>query len=222
MNETEILNPLKSAEVVTMPKDEALEKFKEYRLGYKRSRRTLDKMMAQTYKALSEGQGVINVAVAVKQAGVHPETWLPKLAIMRADQRGVWFKRTSNGGAAFVHARNGNWNQIKLLKKLQAERLQFVYPEGTLPPWDKAINERPATYWHDHEAPLPVIPPLLRPQDALSHYCILWEVEKWEPREPPVDPMLLRHIGTTGLYAVVAHWDLTDVERMVLGGLLGR
>lgn len=215
------LGILDSADVFTMPKEEALEKFKEYRLGYKRSRRMLDKMMSQTYKALSEGQGIINVGAAIKQAGVHEATWLPKLAIMRADQRSVFFKRQNSGGAAFI-SEIDRFRSFRLLKKLQHERLQFVLPAQTLPPWDSAQGTQPTNYWNTHEAPLPVVPPLLRPQDALSNYCILWEVEKWEAREPPVDPMLLKPIGQTGLYVVVAHWDLTPVERMVLGSLLGQ
>lgn len=36
-------------------------------------------------------------------------------------------------------------------------------------------------------------------------------------KEAPVDPALLKHIGGD-LYAVVATWDLTDLERAVLDG----
>lgn len=44
---------------------------------------------------------------------------------------------------------------------------------------------------------------------------ILWEAE-WQA-VPPKDPALLRHLGGD-LYAVVAVWDLTELERAVLGG----
>jgi hypothetical protein len=32
--------------------------------------------------------------------------------------------------------------------------------------------------------------------------------------------MLLKPLGHSDLYAVVAHWDLTEIERMVLGAML--
>jgi hypothetical protein len=41
---------------------------------------------------------------------------------------------------------------------------------------------------------------------------ILWEAE-WQ--HVPSDPLLLRHI-TGPLYAVLASWDLTELERAVL------
>jgi hypothetical protein len=50
-------------------------------------------------------------------------------------------------------------------------------------------------------------------------------VEKWEslpkPQRPPGDPMLLKPLAQTGLYAVMAHWNLTDIEKMVLGAMYG-
>jgi hypothetical protein len=43
---------------------------------------------------------------------------------------------------------------------------------------------------------------------------VLWEVEEWK-RIPPVDPALIRHVRGD-LWAVLATWDLTDLERYVL------
>lgn len=48
----------------------------------------------------------------------------------------------------------------------------------------------------------------------MNKYHILWEAE-WSPI-PPRDPMLLRRIGKADLWVVVAHWDLTEVERAAL------
>lgn len=48
----------------------------------------------------------------------------------------------------------------------------------------------------------------------MAKYHILWEAE-WAPI-PPRDPMLLRRIGEADLWVVVAHWDLTEVERAAL------
>jgi hypothetical protein len=74
-------------------------------------------------------------------------------------------------------------------------------------------DERPrwtATF----RAIVPTVPPLLRPRHKLSGYTILWEAD-WT-NEAPVDPALLKHLGGD-LYAVVAVWDLTELERAVLG-----
>src|SRR5207253_8584714 len=65
-----------------------------------------------------------------------------------------------------------------------------------------------------HKAMVPIIPPHLRPADALSNYYILSEAH-WSP-EPPRDPFLLKRIDGF-LFAVLAAWDLTEIERAVLG-----
>ena len=71
-----------------------------------------------------------------------------------------------------------------------------------------------AVSWPYVEAPLPGIPLHLRPKRGLENYHILWEAE-WE-RRPPGDPMLLRRIGKSDAWLVVAAWDITPVEQAVL------
>jgi hypothetical protein len=67
-------------------------------------------------------------------------------------------------------------------------------------------------------AMVPMVPPdILPPRGAdLAKHFILWEVESWD-FSPPIDPILLRPIGGE-LYAVVAQWDLTEVERSIIAG----
>jgi hypothetical protein len=62
---------------------------------------------------------------------------------------------------------------------------------------------------------VPPVPPGLQPKFGLGNYHILWEAE-WE-MVAPKDPALLKHIGGD-LYAVLATWDLTEIERTVLAG----
>jgi hypothetical protein len=68
-------------------------------------------------------------------------------------------------------------------------------------------------------AMVPMVPPDVikdgRGCDLAKHF-VLWEVESWAAA-PPVDPMLLKPIGGD-LYAVVAQWDLTELERAILRG----
>lgn len=58
-------------------------------------------------------------------------------------------------------------------------------------------------------------PPLnLRPKRGLANYHVLWEAE-WT-RIVPHDPLLLRRIGRSDMWVVVAAWELTPVERAAL------
>jgi hypothetical protein len=65
-------------------------------------------------------------------------------------------------------------------------------------------------------APVPFMPPSVRPKRWLSTYHILFEVERWNTY--PADPFLLKHI-TGWLFVVHAEWDLTELERQLLSGL---
>lgn len=69
---------------------------------------------------------------------------------------------------------------------------------------------------------VPIVPPKHRPAAAstLSSYLVLWEVDEWtwvQVPPPPGDPALLRHVGGD-IYAVLATWDLTPLEQLVLTG----
>lgn len=216
-----------AAEVVTLNKEDALEKFNEYKSALRVSRSQHDRMMKAVYGALSEGLGVINPRAAILKAGVEPTNFHPRLAISRADRATVYFNRQhwddrayfSSSERFFLRAPN---------KSAQAKRDQFVFETGQLPRSNdlnrKSWNE--TLYDQIVKATVPIIPPEHRPHEAtLSGYSILWEVEKWEalprPRRAPGDPMLLKPLAQTGLYAVMAHWDLTEIEKMVLGAMYG-
>lgn len=87
-----------------------------------------------------------------------------------------------------------------------------VFPAGTF-----SRDGLPDYQLRGYRALVPLIPPNLRPARALVRYVILFEAE-WEP-VPPTDPLLLRHLHGD-LYAVLAAWDLTPLERAVLAGRL--
>lgn len=227
-----------AAEVVTLNKDDALDKFNEYKSALRVSRSQHDRMMKAVYGALSEGLGVINPRAAIIKAGLDANNY-PKIAICRADHPIVYFKRIDQTEAAFS-AFSGKFLSAAN-KTAQESRLQFYFPGDTLPktePKQTAMYKRgtaeflyyrtdyPSGYFDAVKATVPIIPPEHRPGDhALSQYSILWEVEKWEalpkPPLPPGDPMLLKPLAQTGLYAVMAHWDLTEIEKMVLGAMHG-
>jgi hypothetical protein len=219
----ELVGPLTdAANVVTVDRQEALDKLKEYKAALKVSRSEHDRMMKAVYTALSEGLGIINPHAAILKAGIDQQSF-PKLAICRADFRTVFFKRfwSGNGNVSAFSTSATNFLS-KPVKAAQASNKQFVLQD--LP----TINlDRPSQYWNVVKAMVPIIPPEHRPSDLnLSQYCILWEVDKWEalprPPQPPGDPMLLKRLGQSGLYAVMAWWNLSDIEKLVLGSMLGR
>ena len=214
-------NPLATADVITMSKEEALEKFNEYKEAVKRSQTAADRALALAYGALARGEGVINANEAIKKAGVD-NAFRPRLAMMRADQDFVHFKRSFTDATAGFYSFSERYYLSRRVKKAQNARLQFAVPPGTFPKHTSGFATQPRDYWWTLKAPLPIIPPQYRPADTLSKYVMLWEVNEWEAAAPPTDPMLLRPLGQTGFYVVVAHWDLTPLERMVMGGLLGQ
>ncbi len=92
----------------------------------------------------------------------------------------------------------------------------FRLPAGTLVP-PRTVEEYYREPWYgEWHASLPFIPPAYRPPLRIENYHLLWEAE-WRKGAGPQrrDPILLRRVSGD-LFAVVAAWDLTDVEKLVL------
>ncbi len=168
--------------------------FLEYRAAVRDRHNEEDAQIMRGYKALSQGKQLIHLTDTIKAGGLGKDG-RPRLAVMRADQRWCHLHRAWDGGFSFTHD-GDKW------RSRHAQRIRFQ--PGVL----KITGS-------DAKALLPIIPPGLRPNINLSNFHILWEAE-WAA-VPPKDPALLRHLGGD-LYAVVAVWDLTELERAVLGG----
>lgn len=66
------------------------------------------------------------------------------------------------------------------------------------------------------EAPVPAVPAPFRPTGSLSDYVTLFEPD-WTPvPAAPADPAILKRIHGW-LYEVIATWDITAIERALLG-----
>jgi hypothetical protein len=193
-------------ETIIMDPEVARQAFRDYRAAVKLNRddrrRKEDEQMAAAYKAVSKGLAVLDLHRVMKQAGVLASHY-PVLAIARADQEHCEAKIYQDGSARFAHDRDAFWSS----RRFARGKVTNV-PAGTFPVSDRTINAR---------AMVPSIPSALRPKANLSNYHILWEAV-WEPT-PPVDPLLLKHLGGA-LYAVLAAWDLTKIEQAVLRGRL--
>lgn len=194
-------------ETISMDPKQAAVAFREYRAAVKLAtnarRQKEDEQVMRACKAASKGLQLLDLHQVMKAAGVF-ESGYPKLAIARADQERCVVRMNFNGSAQFVHDSNVFWS-----RRRSAQGLITDVPTGTFPRSSGGKN--------DALALVPTIPPALRPKHALSNYHILWEAV-WEPA-PPVDPLLLKHLGGA-LYAVLAAWDLTPIERAVLRGRL--
>ena len=202
---------------ITMTKADAKKAFVEYQAAVRADRpnvrkvwKTEDVALMQAYKHLARGTTVLDLQAAMQQAGSKLFDGcpipLPCLAVVNSDAVECHLELYRNGSAQFKAAR---WSK--------ARRELVTFPAATFPAITSTVN-----IWevNQHTTLTPIIPPALRPKHKLANYKTLWEVESWT-REPPRDPMLLKPLGGM-LYAVLATWDLSEMERAVLRGRVPR
>ena len=149
-----------------------------------------DRKIESVYRQIMRGKKVIRAIESIRQAGLD-EKGRPKLALIRADAKECYWR----GWSDEMVFRMDRWSSDSW------SRRQIKIP------WK-------GQKWGDSaKAIVPLIPVHLRPKTALSNYHVLWEAD-WQ--DAPIDPMLLRRMGAD-LWIVLAAWDLTSVERAVLG-----
>lgn len=178
---------------------EARERYREYRDNRHYSDQA-DAEIKRAYQAIARGRMVIQALESIKQAALNSEGF-PKLAIARADTKLAYLRMWSDGSCRMASDRSRLWSG-------GAADRTFSWPSDTFPhiQRDHKNGER--------EAIVPIVPAKLRPAAAQKNYHILWEAE-WT-RIVPRDPLLLRRLGKGDLWLVLAHWDLTEVERAAL------
>lgn len=153
------------------------------------------------------GKQLINLRAVIGAGGTF-ENGMPRMAVMDADSRWCYAGRTTEGRVVFSrHARiDGRMTRgiYELPKCLPARDIN-----------DWAVR---TTQSFRLRSQVPIVPPKHRPSRwNAANYTVLWEVEEWaQAPVPPGDPALLSHV-TGDLYAVEAVWDLTPLERSVLG-----
>lgn len=176
---------------------------------------TEDQTALGVYRALSKGARILNVASAIRGAGLDPKQRLPVLAIARAHWGHVKLEIDHNrlcfGNGAWL-----SWSyrseRHTNTKDLIAFGQDLLGAEVTNAAWRRE-NRFPRL--EEHRAQVPSVPVHLRPAGHLEDYCILFDA-KWEQVAPP-DPILLRHVAGP-MYTVLAQWDLSPVEKAVLEG----
>lgn len=192
--------------VFTMDKAQAEKKLLAYRTQLKKRANAEYELAVKAYEIVAKGQAILNIVDAFQQTGLG-EDLRPKLAIARADRPEVKVTvRASERRLVFSTTEKSEWSYSGDL----LIRVPFQY----------APEQREV--WRSGFALVPMIPADVRPAAGQDKdYFILWEVEKWADRSltspAPRDPYLLKHIAGE-LYAVVAEWDLTELEQAIMSG----
>lgn len=194
-----------NVQTITEPQESATAKLKAYRAQLHRRADAEYQAIAKGYEALAKGLPLIDLGAVMRDVECD-EKGRPKLAIARADRRQVRFRTNTWWG-----------NRQAFDTRERDVASETLYVEVDLPQFDG--------YRSDGYALVPLVPAdaveRAGGRVALKNHFVLWEVEKWSDRslraQPDRDPYLLRHLGGD-LYAVVAEWYLTDLERAVMAG----
>lgn len=196
--------------MVTMEKDAAAQNARLYRQLIQDPERThtaADEAALRAYRQLAKDEGalgIVSLRAVIERGGQH-ENGMPRLAVARADTERVYAEVGWDGG---VHFADTQWRvrNARSLRMVGTAGLHLQFPAGTLEAPPKRLTVRGETL-------VPLIPPQYRPKKLRTHH-VLFEVDEWRA-VAPVDPALLKHLGGD-LWAVLAVWDLTEVERLAL------
>ena len=197
-------------ELVKVPQAEAAQLYRKYKEHAAYSQ-PIDWEIQRCYQLLAKGKVIIRAIESIKQAGLNRE-FLPKLAIASATADACYLRRYRDGRVTMTPDNTFGWRQAKRCLNFAEESFVFPLESFPLTTWDTKSGRRES--YTDHKALMPIIPIHLRPKRGLENYHVLWEAE-WH-RIVPVDPFLLRRIGKSDLWLVVAHWELTSVEQGAL------
>lgn len=194
---------------ISVARTEALTLFRKYK-EHRAYSEPIDWEIQRAYQLLAGGKVIIRAVESIKLAGLN-EKHLPKLALAQATAKHCHIRRLRNGSLVMSNNEDmSSWRGRN--RRLTFAEDTFNFPADSFPvaSWDKTRRLSDT----EHRAQIPIIPVHLRPKRGLPNYHILWEAE-WE-KVVPRDPYLLRRIGKADLWLVVAHWNLTEVERAAL------
>lgn len=172
-----------------------------------------DHALAAAYRAAKRGYAVISLKRAFELAGEF-DNGLPRLAIVRAtvERCRVDVRRAYHRPGYLVPARptQYSFSDADFRNENRGALVGDFHVNVEVPYIAPTDKERTSG-----STIVPLIPPEHRPRPSRLRRChIIWEVERWDPT-PPKDPALVKHIRGD-LWAVLATWDLSELERLVL------
>lgn len=206
--------------VIEMPEQVAREAFLSYRRSVRDRHSAEDAEVMRAYRQLAKGNRLIRLSETILAGGTidfefRTHAWrgskrvpidhtvtVPRLAVTRAHRTGCWTLGIGENGQVVLQGAR----ELGYTNRKDRMTIGGFEPGKSDSVWTPRVR-----------AMAPLIPPPLRPAGNLERYHLLWEAEWGLDPQPPVDPALLKYVGGD-LYAVVAVWDLTEVERAVLAG----
>lgn len=206
---------------IEMEKDEALKKYKEYLEADKKRKSREYTAARRAYLALSKGLKVIDIYEAFKKTGLKTNG-SPKLAIVRADARQVYFTKERNGAGRFKRE-----NPLEWRTRTYAD--DVLLPAETFGEWVLSVAGVAPNTWttienQDLVTNVPFIPPHIEALGKLENYYILFEVKEWQKNQKQPsrsivgDPYLLKRLSDN-TFIVLAEWDVSPVEAIVMRGV---
>ena len=195
MNTQYLLSDIDRAKAATM--------YKEYHEGCKRFPAHKGfKIMKSTLKAIEEGNSIIDLSQVIQNSGTFKDTGYPRIAIAPIEETECIARLFKGGSITYGLWERNHWNR---------------YFKGFIKIRD-ILDKRKSPALIVTQAP--DVPPSLMPNSTKGYYK-LWEAEEWEVRPiPPPDPLLLKRIEGTRLFIVVAAWDLTKLEQLVMSATI--
>lgn len=193
-----------NVETIYMPRDQAKEELRLLRKAmhkHAHARTNAEyQRLERLYSQAALGRRLINLRQAIMQAPTF-DYGLPKLAVARADRTAVNAFRTRD---SLEYRAKRDWGE-------RAASLAVTFN-------NVGFRASSISGW----ALVPMIPHVAREQAGwrrpLASMFVLWEVEAYTQvvtdAQPDRDPYLIKHIDGD-LYAILAQWDLTDIERAV-------
>lgn len=203
-----------NVDTITMDPQEARDRLREYRTALHRSADEEYRAAAAGYEALADGTPLLRYGPAIANAP-RDEKHRPMLAIARADRTQVCVSASARWQGSVI------WFDC-------TARFRQAVAENSLLLLDVPTDRPHALQMSDGYALVPMVPPhalnACGGRSRLRDHLVLWEIEGWADRPiqavPDRDPYLLRPIHGD-LCAVVAEWDLTELERSVMAGRAG-
>jgi hypothetical protein len=192
-------------QMIQMDRNEAAERLAAYRTSLRRSADDEYAAAVAGYETLAAGTPIVHVTDVIRQAPRDAQG-RPLIAIARADRRHLAFSWHGHQACFDTRARSD---------RVPNESLLFL--RIRMGDWPGESR------WLQGYALVPMVPPhavaAARGRTNLREHIVMWEVERWADRpiqaQPDRDPLLLRRVHGD-LFAVVAQWDLTELERMIM------
>lgn len=198
---------------VTLKTEDAEAEYKKYLEVVKTRKEKQYEDLKKVYRALSKGYKVIDIFKAFEDTG--SENNHPRIALARADSREVFFRKEVGGGGRFTVGDTNDW-------QFRETAADVVIPGGLLPEWELVDPARGRGNFNIKDrnitTKVPVIPGHLLPEGKLENYYILFEADEWNPIAATDDPYLLKRINAN-TFIVLAEWDVSDVEKIVMRGV---